>query len=194
MPKKIILTFASLFLLWQSIKLAGNLQYLESSSWAITVLVAWLFNLFVTGIFAFAGFAYPTQRLLPRSYYDIHRPINLLWWYKLLKVGWFRRALLATLWRSGKQSKRYFNGRRDGIPTLKLESMKSEFGHLIPFVILTGYSLYLLSRQTYGLAFMVMLINLVGNLYPILLQRFHRERLRRLEVSHDHRLGGATSP
>jgi hypothetical protein len=46
--------------------------------------------------------------------------------------------LLATLWKRKKQRKEYFNGTKNGIANMVEQSMKSEFGHLIPFVLLAG--------------------------------------------------------
>ena len=180
MLRKLLLTLASLFLLWQSGKLAPQLADLRDASAPLLVFVAWVYCLFVTGIFAFAGFAYPTERLLPEGYYRITNPPRLRRWYRILRVDWFRSALLATLWRGKEQGRRYFNGRRDGIQHLRRQSMKSEFGHLVPFLLLTAYAGYLAFQEAYALAAAVFLINVAGNLYPVLLQRYHRMRLQRL--------------
>ena len=180
MLRKLLLTSASLFLLWQSCKLAPQLVDLHDASAPLLIFVAWVYCLFVTGIFAFAGFAYPTERLLPEGYYTITNPPGLRRWYRILRVDWFRSALLATLWRSKEQGRRYFNGRRDGIGHLRQQSMKSEFGHLVPFLLLSAYAGYLSFRAAYVLAAAVFVINVVGNLYPVLLQRYHRMRLQRL--------------
>ena len=188
--KRVLLTLAALFLLWQSVKLTPQLPQFAGVDWPWRILLAWVYNLFVTGVFAFAGFAYPTQRLLPPAYYRIHRPARLDWWYRRLGVAYFRSALLATLWRGKEQSARYFNGRRDGVAQLREQSEKSEFGHLIPLVILTGVSSWLVASGATWLALATQVINVIGNLYPVLLQRFHRMRLQRLERLTRDRLGG----
>ncbi|MGB3798492.1 MAG: hypothetical protein WA952_01685 [Lewinella sp.] len=182
MLRKLFLTTASLFLVWQSWKFAGQLYGFRNGSLPEIILVAWVFNLFVTGIFAFAGFAHPTERLLPDSYYHVSKPGLLRRWYHLLRVDWFRRALLATLWRGKDQGKRYFNGRRDGVANLRMQSMKSEFGHLLPFILLSLYAGYLAYRSAYLLGAAIFFINVIGNLYPVLLQRYHRMRLQRLFI------------
>lgn len=78
------------------------------------------------------GFAFPTQKLMPDSYYQVTRPKKLKKIYQLLKVEAFRKALLATLWRNQKQREKFFDGTLEGIENLETQSKKSEFGHLIP--------------------------------------------------------------
>ena len=135
-------------------------------------------NLFVAGIFAFSGFAFPTQKILPISYYIIYHPKKLKRLYKLLRVNLFRQFILATLWKSQKQRKKYFNGTENGISNLTEQSMKSEFGHLIPFIIISFVSSYLILIGLVKLSVFTLLINLIGNLYPIILQRHHKMRIK----------------
>lgn len=180
MIKKILLSIASIFLLVQSYSLLTNISKLEIDSWGMEVFLAWIINLFITGIFAFAGFAFPTQKILPNSYYKIHSPEILNNAYKLLGVDLFKKILLSTLWKNKSQRKKYFNGKRKGIVSLAEQSMKSEFGHLIPLIIISLLSIYLIVIGTGRLGAFTLLINLIGNLYPIILQRHHRMRIQRL--------------
>lgn len=175
-----MLTLASAFLIWQSIKLIGQIHELELSSWGALLFIAWVINMFVTGIFAFAGFAHPTQKLLPRSYYEIHFPDRLNRLYKVFRVAIFKKLLLATLWRNKQQRKNYFDGSRGGILSFSEQSMKSEFGHLIPLILLTTVSIYLIVVDQPVLGLFTMAINVIGNFYPVVLQRHHRMRIQRL--------------
>lgn len=182
MAKKLLLPIASAFLVWQSYELLTHIHELEGRSCLLLFFLAWVINLYLTGIFAFLGFAYPTQRLLPAAYYRIHRPETLRAVYKWLKVGVFRKLLLATFWRSKRQRTQYFNGTRAGMATLAEHSRKSEFGHLIPFVLITLVSVYLLGVQLEVLGGFTILFNVVGNLYPIILQRHHRMRIQAIKT------------
>ena len=139
---------------------------------------AFFINLFITGIFAFSGFAFPTQKLLPNSYYQIHHPKTLKKIYESLRVHMFRQILLATIWKSQKQRKKYFNGKENGIPNLEEQSRKSEFGHLIPFIIIGFVAFYLFVIGLTKIGLISLLINLIGNFYPIILQRHHRMRIQ----------------
>ena len=116
--------------------------------------------------------------MFPESYYKIYDPKKLKKTYTFFKVELFRQFLLATLWKSQKQRAKYFNGKKDGIPNLIEQSMKSEFGHLIPFVIICFLSVYLLVLGQTKLGICTFTINVIGNFYPIILQRYHRMRIQ----------------
>jgi hypothetical protein len=178
MIKKILLSIATIFLIWQSYQLLYNIDKLVINSYGLTIFIAWIINLFITGIFAFSGFAFPTQKLLPKSYYKIYHPKKLKKIYKVLRVDLFRKMLLATLWKSQKQRNKYFNGKESGISNLEEQSMKSEFGHLIPFIVICLVSSYLIVIGAIKLGVFSLLINVIGNLYPIILQRHHRMRIQ----------------
>jgi len=175
----------SLFLLWQSYGVIAGLFAFQPSHWALTLFVAWAVNMLVTGIFAFAGFALPIERLLPDRYYRIGRPRWLQRIYRALRVEWFRQALLATLWRNANRRTQYFDGSPDGIAHLDVQTRKAEFGHLIPLLLLTVISTGFLLDGSVRLGLMTLGFNLVGNLYPVLLQRHHRLRIQRLRTLRD---------
>lgn len=160
----------------ESYHLLINIRYHQSDSFHFIVFTAWIINLYITGVFAFSGFALPTQRFLPPSYYNIYNSKLLSSVYRTLNVDLFKKILLATLWKGKKQRKKYFNGKVDGIRNLELQSMKSEFGHLLPFMIIFLISIYLIINHLTLLGISTLVINMIGNLYPIILQRHHRMR------------------
>ena len=177
MIKKILLSIATIFLIWQSYSLLSIINKLEINSVGLLIFIAWIINLFITGIFAFSGFAFPTQKILPEGYYKISHPKKLKKICKVLRIDLFRQMLLATLWKSKKQRKKYFNGKKNGIPNLIEQSKKSEFGHFIPFIIIFFLSAYLVVIGLTKLGVCTFLINFIGNFYPIILQRHHRMRI-----------------
>jgi hypothetical protein len=148
--------------------------------WFVDLIFAFLLNLFATGIFAFVGFAFPTNRLLPKRYYRIHQPEAVAWWYDLLGVPIFRKFLMITFWGKEKNRKKYFNGTRTGIRNFVYQTKQSEFGHLAAFMLIGILIIILVFHQFYQMAFMASVINMIGNLYPIILQRHHRMRLGKL--------------
>lgn len=181
MAKKIIFTAISLFLIWQSYELITKITEVSITSWLLLFFVAWVINMFVTGVFAIPGFVLPTQRLMPEAYYQIRQPKRLLRWYRILRVEYFRKGLLATLWRSKKQQKAYFDGTAAGMEHLRLKSKKSEFGHLLPFVLLMGVAIFFIAKGQPKLGIFTAFINFIGNFYPVLLQRHHRWRIERIQ-------------
>jgi hypothetical protein len=180
MPKKILLILASIFLTFQSYKLIGIVNELQVDSWVAALIFAFLLTFFVTGIFAFLGFALPTQKLLPEPYYNIKSSGRLNKIFIVFKVNLFRKFLLVTFWKNRDKRKRYFNGRVDGINNLITQSKKAEFGHLIPFVLLSILALFFITKGFIKLSIVILLINCLVNWYPIVLQRHHRMRVTKI--------------
>lgn len=176
--KKFGFVCMSIFLCFQSYKLIGLFDKLHNVNWGLAIFYAFLVNLFVTGVFAFLVFGTNIQRLLPDSYYHVMNPKRLKYVYEIFRVDLFRTFLLATVWKNEKDQKKFFDGTIGGLETLDINSRDSEFGHLVPFLILTGITIYLLVLAKYKIAFVTMLINIVFNFYPIPLQRHHRMRIQ----------------
>lgn len=60
------------------------------------------------------------------------------------------------------------------------QTKQSEFGHLGAFVVIVILSVILLVHGYIFLVVMVTLINILGNVYPVILQRFHRMRIEKI--------------
>lgn len=178
MIKKIAFILASLFLSYYSVVFIQGLLDITKMSRLAILLNSWLVNMFVTGIFAFLSFAAPIEICLPKSYYKIHNPKHLKRLAKFLGIELFRKFLLVTLWRNQKGEAKYFNGKKSGIEKYVTKTCKSEIGHLIPFVLLfyISFIFYFKGIKTMSLA--ILLWNLIGNLYPVILQRVQRMRIQ----------------
>ena len=180
--KKILFPLFSVFLFYRTLELLKQVKGtnpLDYSNTEIAV-IAILLALFVTGIFAFIGFAYPTSRLLPETYYRIKNPKRLLQVCSFLGIRYFRTFLLVFFWGWQKNRRKYFNGTRSGIHNFLYHARQSEFGHLMAFVSLLLTGLLLLFYGHVLLFLLLTLINVIGNLYPVLLQRHHRIRINKV--------------
>lgn len=177
--KKILFPLFSIFLCYQSVKLMNYLVHSEPSSYnnLEVFLLSFLLNLFITGIFAFIGFAYPSSKVLPNKYYEIKNPKTLNSISKILLVKYFRVFLLFTFWGRGNNRKKFFNGTKRGLKNFIYQTKQSEFGHLGALIFVLISSIILLMNRYYFFVFITTLINVIGNLYPIILQRTHRRRI-----------------
>lgn len=177
--KKLALTLLSVFLCYQTIGLLGWL--LQAPNTALTssasFFTAALFNLYVTGIFAFLGFAFSTSNFLPQGYYKIYKPMRLKLWSERLRLELFKAFLLNTFWRNSNKRKTFFNGKKEGLNAMLFETRQAEFGHLAAGIVLLLIAGFLSILQHWLMAFFITLMNLVLNGYPVLLQRNHRLRL-----------------
>jgi len=146
-----------------------------------SLLIAFMLNLFLTGVFAFLGFVFPTNKILPQPYYKVERPKRLKYWYSMLGVKYFKVFLLVFFWGTKKNRTTYFGGSRKDFSNLIYQSKQSEFGHLGALVVIGLSTLILLFYGYTLLALFSTFINLIGNFYPIPLQRMHRMRIDRIQ-------------
>ena len=183
MLKKILFPLISLFLAYQTIRMLGIFeQYAEEEmNFWVQLLLAWLLSLFATGVFAITGFAWPTSKVLPAAYYQIHRPATLRKVYDLMGVEYFRKVLLLVFW-GRTHRKSYFNGSREGLEAFIFNTHQSEFGHLAAFAAVWVLAAALFYLQHPITAILTILINIIGNLYPVILQRKHRLQVQRLQA------------
>lgn len=171
------MTIGSVFLIYRSGELMIGWNKAQSHDTVEALIISFLANLFVLGAFAFAGFAWPTYQLLPEKYYKIKNPHGLVSFSRKIGIGIYQRFLLNTFWRNKDQRRAYFNGTKSGINHWIMESKKAEFGHLVPFILLFLLSVWSLLLGFWKMAFINLILNVLANFYPILLQRTHRARL-----------------
>ncbi|MDO6597486.1 hypothetical protein Q4512_11215 [Oceanihabitans sp. 2_MG-2023] len=146
-------------------------------------IIAFLITLFVTGIFAFIGFVFPTHRILPNRYYRLKNVKALTTISNILGVKYFKYLLLIAFWGTKKNKTKYFNGTKKGLTNFVYQTKQSEFGHFAALVILLILSIGLLLQGYLLLVSIITIINIIGNFYPILLQRQHRIRVDRIRNS-----------
>lgn len=141
---------------------------------------SWYVSLCVTGIFAFSGFVFPTEKLLLTIYYKIKRPARLKKVYRILRADLFQKLLVFFFYGKPGNREAFFSGQKSGLQEFWDNTKKSEFGHLIPFVLINVLAVYSFSLQKQYFGSGLILFNVLGNLYPVVIQRFHRFRLGKL--------------
>ena len=183
MVKKIFFPLISIFLAFRSYEILITLWLVEPSEFSlwIKLLLSFLLNLFITGIFAFLGFAYKTNRLLPENYYRIKNKDLISKLSKLLQVEYFKKFLLLLFWGKNKNRKKYFDGTKSGLENLDYQTRQSEFGHLAALVIIQLSAMIMLIKGHYLIAVLTTTLNFISNFYPVLLQRNHRIQIERIK-------------
>lgn len=182
--KKILFPLASAFLAYQFYQTLMVLWLNTGVNvhLGLDLLIACIIVLFGTGIFAFVGFAYPTNKLIGSSYYRLKNQKRLLVWYHQLRVEYFKKLLLLFFWGSKKNKKKYFNDTKTGIENFIYQTHQSEFSHLGALVLVLFANFYAFCLNYYAISIFLFGINIVGNLYPIILQRHHRIRLQKFII------------
>jgi hypothetical protein len=182
MIKKLLFSLFSIFLVYQSLELINLLIHINPAelSWTAIIVMSLLLNLFITGVFAFLGFVYKTNKLLPSSYYQIKNTKSLETIYRIFGVKFFKALLLKAFWGKEKNRKKYFSGAKTGIENFDFQTRQSEFGHLAALISVLIVSFISLIKGHLAIFILTTIINLIGNLYPIILQRTHRIQIERL--------------
>lgn len=180
--KKIAYSLFSLFLLYRSIELLRHLYYSSPIDFRFgeSVLIAFLITLFITGVFAFPGFVFPTSNVMPKSYWTPKNKNQLNSIFSALGVNTYKSIIVLLFWGRKANQKKYYNGTRKGLEDFNFQTKQSEFGHLCAFILIIFVSILLLVKGYFLLVFLMALINIIANLYPIILQRHHRIRIYRL--------------
>lgn len=171
----------AVFLIWQSIQLFDRIvSNSKSGSFPDLIVNAILINLFITGIFTIV-YSFPIYKILPESYFKITNPKQLIFLNKLFKIEIFRTLLRSTIWNKQNNKKHFFNGTRNGFIEFEENTRKSEFGHFVPFIIITFLTIYVGIFNDLYKAIWIFLLNIILNFHPFILQRLHRMRLNRIK-------------
>ncbi len=186
---KILYPLLALFLLYRS---SIHVDELWNAQPGVSGIIYQLFMsillvVYITGIFAFPGFVFPTHKVIPASYFHIKYPLCLKRIYTVLGVKYFRIFLIAAFWRRKKIRRSFFDGTRRGILNFIYQTKQAEFGHLGAFIVLLILATALIIRGHSSIALIMMLLNILANGYPVILQRYHRMRIGKL-VRSDRRL------
>jgi hypothetical protein len=183
MVKKILFPLISIFLAFRSYEILRTLWLADPSEFSlwIKLLLSFLLNLFITGIFAFMGFAYKTNRLLPENFYRIKNKELTSKLYNILHVEYFKKFLLLLFWGKQKNRQKYFDGSKSGLENLDYQTRQSEFGHLAALVMIQLSVVAIFIKGHYLIAIFTTALNFISNFYPVLLQRNHRIQIERIK-------------
>ena len=176
--KRILFTILSLFLVFQSINLTKALWREEELSSIECFIWSFLLNLFVTGVFAFLSFAFPISKLFNPTFYSNVSASRIVGLYSFFGVKYFKKLLMFFYWGRKKQRKEFFSGGKKGIDALDFKSKQAEIGHFLPFIVLLVLSVVIFIQGKVLLSVLILAINLLGNFYPVLIQRKLRLRLQ----------------
>lgn len=180
--KKILFPIFSIFLAYRSIDLMKSLIHSDVAGYSNfeQIVISFLLNLFITGIFAFTGFAYKTSRILPENYFKIKNPKLLNFIYRIFGIEYFRFILILAFWGRKNNREKYFDGTKRGLQNFIFQTKQSEFGHLGAFIAILISSIVLLFKGYYFLVIIASVFNIAGNFLPVILQRKHRMRIEKV--------------
>ena len=115
--------------------------------------------------------------------------------FENMGILWFRKFLLATPLRFFNTNIRFSSNRStEALDSIRKHMANAEVSHWVGFfaMLLVMVAAWWYRGFAVGLAYLV--LNVLGNLYPCLLQQYNKSRLTRVITATKKRNGGASSP
>src|SRR5690554_1661910 len=141
-------------------------------------LFAWILNfMLMISVLAF------TQTLKPKltsSYYNTKSWEKGGRVYQYLGVNLFRKILVWIGWEKLNKKVNPVAKSLNSLLHLEYGTRQSEFGHLIIFSIVLAVNIFVAIKFDFVKSLWLLILNLLLNVYPIMVQRYNRPRLRRI--------------
>ncbi len=99
--------------------------------------------------------------------------------YERLGINLFRKLLVLLGWEKLNKKDNPVAKNLKALTHLEYRTRQSELGHLIIFIIVLGFNIYVAIQFGIGESLWLLVLNILLNLYPIFLQRYNRPRLQR---------------
>lgn len=139
---------------------------------------AWSLN-FLLMIFV-AAFIESLKNPLASSYYDQKKWERRGKVYEHLGINFFRKLLVWTGWERLIRKSNPVEKNAEALIHLHNQTKKSELGHLIILVLVSGFNFFVAFKFGFSKSLWLLVLNILLNLYPVLLQRYNRPRLARI--------------
>ena len=112
---------------------------------------------------------------LPERYFHI-RPIERKV-YRFLGVGCYQRLIRRV---NIFNPELHLKEGRSGLVKLEQATRDAEQAHALIYIIVSGFTLYALFRRWWMVAFWYFVFNMLLNGYPVMVQRYNRDRINRI--------------
>lgn len=99
--------------------------------------------------------------------------------YEYLGVNFFRKLLVWTGWEKVIRKANPIAKNTKALVNLHDQTKKSELDHLIIFLIVLGFNIFVAFKFGVLKSVWLLVLNVLFNLYPIFLQRYNRPRIER---------------
>lgn len=139
---------------------------------------AWVLNLLLMSLFLYVDEIFHLQ--LTSSYFSTKAWEKQGKIYHLFGIHIFRKLLVITGWEKLNKPVNPVNKALKSLEHLELGTRKSEFFHLMIFIIVLGFTIFVAIRHGFVQSLWLLVLNLILNFYPVILQRYNRPRLQKL--------------
>lgn len=99
--------------------------------------------------------------------------------YESVGINLYRKLLVGIGWEKLHKQSKPVRKNIDALRFLHYKTKQDELAHLIIFIIVLGFGIFVAFKFGVVYSLWLFVLNILLNLYPILLQRFNRPRLER---------------
>jgi hypothetical protein len=99
--------------------------------------------------------------------------------YEYLGINLFRKILVWVGWERLNKKSNPIEKDTQTLLQLHYRTKQSELGHIIIFIIVLGFNILVAFKYGFSKSMCLLALNILLNLYPILLQRYNRPRIER---------------
>lgn len=170
MKKNITLTLITLLTIGSAWALVHYVRMdLFSFAWALNFLLMFFVVLFTGAL----------KSPLTAAYYDQKEWERKGKIYEYLGVNFFRKLLVWVGWEKLIRKSFPIEKNTQSLANLYYQTKKSELDHLIIFVVVLGFTIFVAFRFGILKSSSLFILNVLFNLYPIFLQRYNRPRIEK---------------
>jgi hypothetical protein len=138
---------------------------------------AWALNfLLMLGVFAFTE---TLKGQLSSAYYAEKEWERRGKIYEQLGINAFRKLLVWTGWEKLNKKSNPVEKDTAALMNLHYQTKKAELGHVVVLIIVLGFNVFVAFKFGVLKSLWLLILNVLLNLYPILLQRYNRPRIVR---------------
>lgn len=138
---------------------------------------AWILNFALMALVS--TFIETLKSPLTSSYYEEKAWEHRRKIYEYLGVNFFRKLLLIVGWEKVIRKANPIEKNTSALTNLYYQTKKSELGHAVILLIVFGFNVYVAFQFGVLKSIWLLTLNILLNLYPILLQRYNRPRIKR---------------
>jgi len=121
---------------------------------------------------------------LKSSYFNCHRIEDEGKIYKYFGVHFFRKLLVLSGWERSRKKETPIRKSLILLEYYEYRTRTSEFGHGIIAIIITNITIYVCMAYSFKETIWLIFLNIFLNIYPIIVQRYNRPRVRRVINKH----------
>ena len=99
--------------------------------------------------------------------------------YESFGINFFRKILVWIGWEKLNKKANPIEKNTEALMHLHYKTKQSEFGHIIILIIVLGSNIYVAFKFGVVQSLWLLILNVLLNFYPILLQRYNRPRIER---------------